>query len=524
MNRMMHTFLLLLVAVLPLQALAAESAFRYEAEAAQLKQCETVSSSKYSGGLAVKLTESSASIRFTVNVEDRGKYKLWVAAEGIGGEKTVNCNVDGSTTSFKCNAYGEVQIGTFFFGGTNVVTITPNWTWFNIDYIRLEPEEASIPFDIAQRPVNPQASLSAQKLYSFLAENFGKRSIAGMMTGNMDHTDGKNIKQHEDIQAVYKASGYYPALVGFDFMNTTGLYTDRRESWVVTYSDKLLPLAKDVWRQGGIPDFSWHWRDPSRATGEFYSNKTTVNITSAMNADGTWNTQSSLYKNFIKDIDCIADCFLELQREGVACIFRPLHEANGGWFWWGRQGVEPYKKLYRLIYDEMVKVKGVNNVIWDWNTDYMAGATWCPGADYYDVVSTDIYNDAHDHSSNYPAFDQLKVATEGKKIIALAENGPIPDIERMADEDALWSWWMPWYQSWDGGYVDKTSAAEWKKCLGDARTITLEKMPGWDRYMAIEAVSSPAETSGVTVNLMGQACPSSASGIIIRQGAKILVK
>ena len=92
-----------------------------------------------------------------------------------------------------------------------------------------------------------------------------------------------------------------------------------------------------------------------------------MRITDAMNADGSWNTTSSLYANIISDIDAVADYFLALQEAGVACIFRPLHEASGAWFWWGSSGAQPCVKLYQLIFDEMVSVKGVHNVIWVWN-------------------------------------------------------------------------------------------------------------------------------------------------------------
>lgn len=519
-------YFLPLAAALQFCATSALADTKYEAESATQSKCEIVSGDKYSEGKAVKMTDAKASLTFDVSVETSAKYKLFIAAEGIGGEKSVYCSVNGANMTFKCEAYGEVEVGTFSLKETgNTISITPFWTWYNIDYIRIEAAESSITFDIASRPVNANATESALKLYAFLAENFGDRTISGIMTGNMDGSDGKSVKAHEDVQAVYKASGYYPALVGFDFMNGTGVETDKSNSWFKEYNDKVLSLAKDVWNQGGIPDFSWHWRDPSRTTGEFYSKDAKLNFTTAMNADGSWNTGSALYKNLIKDIDIVAGYFLSLQEDGVACIFRPLHEANGGWFWWGTQGAEAYKKLFQLVYDEMVNVKGVNNVIWDWNADFNLGTEWCPGAEYYDIVSTDIYNNANDHSSNYPAFDKLKEATEGKKIIALAENGPIPDIELMADDEAMWSWWMPWYQSWDGKFVDKTSKDEWKKCMSDTRVITLEDMPGWDNYSSVDTLNSVSPATSVTFNLFGISCQNAGKGdIFIKDGKKMIIK
>lgn len=503
---------------------AEDTGLKFEAEDGTIAKSEIVSNAKYSGGKAVKMTEGAASLTIKAEIPERKKYTVYAMAEGIGGKKVVNCSVNGVNASFNTEKYEEVEIGTFFLeAGSNIFVITPNWTWYNIDYIRLEESATSIAFDIASSPITPDATESAQKLYHFLYENFGKRTISGMMTGSMD-TAGKDVTAHEDIKAVYNASGYYPALVGFDFMNATGKETDAGNSWFRDYTNKLIVLAKDLWKKGGIPDFSWHWHDPSRKTGDFYTEKTNIKFTDAMNADGTWNTSSTLYKNIIKDIDIIADHFLDLQNDGVACIFRPLHEAPGGWFWWGTQGAEAYAKLYRLVYDEMVKVKGVRNVIWDWNADFKLDLSWCPGEEYYDIISTDIYNKAFNYSSNFNAFEKLRTLTNGKKIVTLAENGPVPDIDKMADEDAMWSWWMPWYQSWSSGFVDQTSNDQWKKCMSDERVITLDRMPGWDNYSAIETIETEGQSSALRFNLNGMRINGDAKGsIMIVNGQKVIV-
>lgn len=502
---------------------------KIQAESGKTTSCTIVSDTKYSGGKAVRMTEESAKLTLSLDVAQRQKHKIFIAAEGIGGQKDIKVSINGATTIFKANNYSEIEIGTFFLNeGNNEIVISPSWTWFNIDYIRIETSNSNITFDIADCPVTPDATPAAKALYRFLRENFGKRTISGMMTGSMDGTNGTNIKAHEDVKAVYNVSGRHPALVGFDFMNSTGASIDKNDSWMVSYAKKVISLAKDTWAKGGIPDFTWHWRDPSRKTNEFYTDKSQFDITSALNKDGSWNTSSTIYNNIIKDIDIVADYFLQMQRENMACIFRPLHEASGGWFWWGAHGAEPCKKLYRLIYDEMVNVKGVRNVIWDWNADYTLGDKWCPGNEYYDVISTDIYNQKYDYSSNYPAFDKLKEVSAGKKIIALAENGPIPDISSQEADEAMWSWWMPWYQSWNGNFVNQTSATEWKKCLTDNRVITLEDMPGWDTYTTdIHSTNNKPNGNLVVYNLNGvkhKATDINNPGIYIINGKKTIRK
>ena len=446
---------------------------KLEAENAKYSSCELVTGSNYSGGKALELTESDAKITFTYNTTERGEYTVYVGYDALYGDKVVNLSVNGSGTSFQVSGHTETAVGTYIMNeGNNTIVITPSWTWFRIDYIRIAKSEQTVAFDIATSPVDADATESARALYSFLYDNFGKKTISGIMTGDMSSNNG-NVTQHADVKAVYQASGKYPALIGFDFMNATGV--NENDSWYKSYTNACLTLALDTWKRGGLPAFTWHWRDPSRATGEFYTDKCNAKISNALNADGTWNTTSTLYRYLIHDIDLIANHLLTLQRSGVACIFRPLHEASGGWFWWGREGAGNFVKLFHLVYDEMVTVKGVHNVIWVWNAGEN-DSDWNPGDDYYDVVSLDIYNNDYDYSSNYVSFDNVKVLTAGKKIIALSENGPIPDIDKEFDEEAVWSWWMPWYQTWGGNFVNKTSTAEWKKCMNDERMITLEDL------------------------------------------------
>ena len=526
---MRKTTLLLMLSLCGFMSAAAQTATKIEAESATYENCKLIEDGKYSEGKALELTESNAKITFNYKAAANGKYTVTVGYDGLYGDKVVNLTVNGNTATFNTtkNGPGEAVAGPYLMNqGDNTIVITPNWTWFRIDYITIASGESSVKFDIAQAPVDAKASDAAKKVYTFLYNNFGKKTISGVMTGDMETANG-DVTQHADVKAVYQASGKYPALVGFDFMNATGL--NEADAWYKDYTAKSIALAKDLFRRGGLPAFTWHWRDPSRKTGEFYSNdqvKTpcTVKISDAMNADGSWNTSSALYKNIVKDIHTVADYFLDLQGVGVACIFRPLHEASGGWFWWGTDGGANYAKLYQLIVSEMVSVKGVHNVIWVWNPCKVDDADWNPGDDRYDVVSIDIYNNDFDYSSNYVAFDKLKTLTAGKKIIALSENGPIPDIDKEFAEEAVWSWWMPWYQTWSGKFVDKTSKDEWTKCMNDARVVTLEDLSaGWGTYTAILTPKIYAPTCSGIFTLDGRQVKHPRRGIYIKDGKKIII-
>ncbi len=364
---------------------------------------------------------------------------------------------------------------------------------------------------ISYAPVNPNATESAKKLYNFLATNFGTHTISGVQTGDVD-TD--KVKDMVDVQTVYEAAGKYPALVGFDFLFANGIKAN--DAWYKQYTQTAVDAAADLWKEGGIPAFSWHWKDPSHTIDAFYTKGgnskefTTFDYTKGFKAGTTeWDESSETYKQIVEDIDEIAVYFKQLQEKGVAAIFRPLHESGGAFFWWSavtnasdmHKGAE-YAALYRLVYDRMVKTNGVNNLVWVWNaqTDIFNDATWNPGAEYYDVFSVDIYNSAYDYQSNSAAFKQMQ-QINGNKILALSENGPIPDASLMHADGAVWSWNMPWYESWDGKFVSKTKNTVWEANLKSPCVYALEDMPGWDKYTISNTPAAACEVGYALADL-----------------------
>ena len=476
-------------------------AAKYEAETA------TLADGAEAKGTYVDLNQGSITFS-SVSVDAAGKYTLVIHCAGAYGEKDNNIVVNGAAAgTFHVDEgtdYVDISTSVTLKAGANTVAITSSWGWIKVDYIEINSFESKA-FNISSSLVTKDATAGAVKLYGFLVENFGKKTISGIMTGNMDsYTLNQDFKTHEDVADIYTRSGKYPALVGFDFLFSTG--PNASGSWNKSYDEKALFLAKNLWSQGGIPAFSWHWKDPTDKVDAFYATQkaagdgkeyTTFRVSEAFVSGTTnWNKESDAYKGIIADIDYIADYFLQLQKDGVAAIFRPLHEAGGDWFWWSNNTTgEQYAALYRLVYDEMVNVKGVKNLVWVFNPEASLDVSWDPGADYYDVISVDIYNNANDHSSNSSAFDSFKDKWGTSKILALSENGPIPDVNNMHTDQAVWSWWMPWYSSWSGIWPGQTANSVWKSNMEDERIITFEDMPGWDTYTPPATITARTATN-----------------------------
>jgi len=125
----------------------------------------------------------------------------------------------------------------------------------------------------------------------------------------------------------------------------------------------------------------------------------------------------------------------------VPVLWRPLHEAGGTWFWWGAKGPVACKQMYQIMYDRLTNYHGLNNLIWVWSTPE---TEWYPGNDSVDIIGYDSYPGAYNYDSQKSAFDRLYTLTNGNKLIAMSENGPIPNPDDCLTYDAPWSYFMSW--------------------------------------------------------------------------------
>ena len=90
----------------------------------------------------------------------------------------------------------------------------------------------------------------------------------------------------------------------------------------------------------------------------------------------------------IRDIDAISEQLKILQDNNVTVLWRPLHEASGGWFWWGCRGKDAYQWLWNLMYERQTHYHKLNNLIWVWNGQ---DPDWYVGDDRCDIIGEDVY-------------------------------------------------------------------------------------------------------------------------------------
>ncbi|OMF09993.1 glycosyl hydrolase [Paenibacillus sp. FSL H7-0942] len=313
--------------------------------------------------------------------------------------------------------------------------------------------------EISRVPVNKAATPEAKELMAFLVERYQK----GMLSGQQDYSNLNWINEN---------TGRKPVVIGFDLMEYSPSRTERG-----AVSQEIRDAA-DWHKQGGIVTLCWHWNAPTDLIDEpgkewwrgFYTDATTYDLGSALA-----HPESEAYQLLIRDIDVIATHLQELKDTGVPVLFRPLHEAEGGWFWWGAKGPEPAKQLYRLLYDRLVQEHQLHNLIWVWNSEK---PEWYPGDDIVDIVSVDVYPEAGDHSPLAARYTNLRELVKDSKIIALAENGSIPDPKQMKEQDVHWSWFC----TWTGGFLRDGTHNELtflKELYHSKEVITLDQLPKW---------------------------------------------
>jgi mannan endo-1,4-beta-mannosidase len=150
-------------------------------------------------------------------------------------------------------------------------------------------------------------------------------------------------------------------------------------------------------------------------------------------------------------VDVIAGYLKQLRDAHVPVLWRPYHEMNGNWFWWGgRRGEHGTTVLYRQMFDRLANHHHLNNLVWVWSVDRPTMperqfADYFPGRDYFDIAALDVYHG--DFSQSY--YDTLRHLA-GSKPVALAEVGPPPTLA-VLEKQPRWTWWMLWAEMVEKG-------------------------------------------------------------------------
>ncbi|GLB51298.1 hypothetical protein NBRC110019_03370 [Neptunitalea chrysea] len=280
----------------------------------------------------------------------------------------------------------------------------------------------------AQSPVNPDASDEAKALLHYIS-NLNGHILSGQHSYNHDPA------QYYDV--VTNITGKKPAIWGAD------LYWSGNEN----PGDKVVEEAIKKHNEGAIITIMWHVGRPmdNAPFGWKSSVQNTIN-------DKDWKALTTpgtvLNKRWEVQVDTIAKSLKKLQNKKIAVLWRPYHEMNGVWFWWGnKSGKDGYVKLWKMLYHRLTDVHKLNNLIWVWNAnsprdipydEAFAYNDYYPGKKYVDILATDVYHFDYEQKD----YESLLKLADGKPI-ALGEVGQLPKAN-ILEKQPKWSWFMVW--------------------------------------------------------------------------------
>lgn len=267
--------------------------------------------------------------------------------------------------------------------------------------------------------------------------------------------------------------GRRPAILGLEMMNAMV---------VPPYGDYVLDRAVRQSKAGGLVTLTWHERNPVVICirGEFFDCTQHQMSPETLKAVLTPGTKEN--KLWLADVDTIAKQLQRFKDAGIVVLWRPYHEMNGGWFWWGKKDL--YPQLWDALYDRLVGVHHLDNLIWVWSgdRDVPEAARYAPVRHKPDVAGIDVYEDDRMSPKYGAGRDAVKKIFGDKTPFAITEVGKIP--ERNVIDDINPSWVLLWGGEYlNGSFGMKEPCASCNtpdkvaEFLGYDRTVMLDGMP-----------------------------------------------
>lgn len=306
-------------------------------------------------------------------------------------------------------------------------------------------------------PINANADQPTRALLEKLYDTVDK----GKIFSGLHHNQLNMPNYARDLNRINEAvEGAVPMVWGGD---------------VAWDADKVVKMAIDHHKRGYIISITWHAARPFDKGIVKFKQQTQGKFTKEQ-----WNELvtegSEMNKMWLAQVDSIAEYLKELQSNGVPVLWRPFHEMNGEWFWWGdRRGENGLTVLWKMLYHRLTNYHKLNNLIWVWNPNNprkhpidkeMGYELYYPGHEYVDVLAADVYHREWFQDTH----DQL-VKLGNEKLIALGEVGELPNSEQMKNYNRY-----AWFMIWTTFTEDKYNTIDaLKDIFGNDRVINIKE-------------------------------------------------
>lgn len=307
---------------------------------------------------------------------------------------------------------------------------------------------------------NKRSTEATKNVYDYICNITGDGIISGQQETY------KRSDPDFEMNYIYDASGKYPALRGLDFI--TSDYDEDADRTRFDDYQAVVDRATEWWNKGGLVTICWHWGAPPDTYGYEASKRST-------DIDQLLTEGSDLYKSMIKDMDEIAVYLKKLQEAGVPVLWRPLHEFDGKWFWWGQGTPEQFVELWKIMYDRYTNYHKLNNLIWVLGYTSSVKADYYPGDEYVDIAGMDLY------STKLPVNGYKKVyeVVEDRKPICFHECETIPSPDELKEKEVNFVWFLNWHTN---KLTECNTNEHIKEVYTSDYVVTLDELPDFNNY------------------------------------------
>lgn len=344
-------------------------------------------------------------------------------------------------------------------------------------------EIATLREDASDKLVDRNAMKEVVSLYTYLKAVGNTNKV---LYGHQNDTHHKAVLQGVNTNSDTKdITGSIAAIVGIDSLSLTGDELDLSSEEAkngVTLIQKAANIGISAAEEGAIitmsahmPNFALVYEKGKNEKGDYnftgYTpDVTTGNVVSRIMPDGDLNGV------FLAYLDLIAEYGKIMEEHKVPVLFRPFHENNGSWFWWGQDfcSEKEYKDLYQYTVAYLRDIKQVHSFLYVYSPngpfkdeeDYLSRY---PGDQFVDVLAFDMYHDNPVAEASkdtwFVSFRQMvqliqEIGNRKDKLSAVAETGIRKDYGCMpVSDNANRNWFsdiskiisessMPYYMVW----------------------------------------------------------------------------
>ncbi|NNK75427.1 MAG: beta-mannosidase [Maribacter sp.] len=282
--------------------------------------------------------------------------------------------------------------------------------------------------------------------------------------------DGNNYKS--DVNEVL---GDFPAVYGFELGHLELGHSQNLDTVNFNLMGKLIKKAH---KDGGIITLSWHPDNPATKKSAWDPSPTVSHVLNG----GSLHPK---YRAWLSKVAEFLNALKTKRGNSIPIVFRPYHEMNGSWFWWGHGNCTPkeFKQLWKETFEYLTQTHDVHNLLYCYATDAVKNEAeylrYYPGDDYVDILGIDLY-----HKKTTEAYIEIlndnltllsKIGKQKNKPYAMTEGGlNMVTIDNwwtevlhknVADKGIVWAlfWRNAWPDHYFAPFIGQQSSADFKE-------------------------------------------------------------